>query len=107
MIFLGLAALIPAGIIAVLALSRKTNPGIRKVSIIALILIGLSVVVCAVIVIFLSGSSGGSITGITSLPITPVQETERDIIPLIIGSAIIILFIILVTILAIREQRKK
>ena len=107
MIFLGFIALIPAGFIAILALSKKTSPPVRRVSIIALILIGLTFITCTIILIFMFGSSGGEVSGYSELPVEQVQEAERDILPLIIASILVLIFLTWIIIVAIREQRQK
>jgi preprotein translocase subunit SecG len=107
MIFLGFIALIPAGFIAVLALSKNTSPAVRRVSIIALIVIGLTFITCTIILVVMFGSSGGELSGYTDLPMEQVQEVKRDFLPILIASIAVLLFLIWVITLAIREQRQK
>ena len=107
MIFLGFIALIPAGLIAVLALSKKTSPAVRRVSIIALVVIGLTFIICTIILVVMFGSSGGELSGYTDLPPEQVQEVKRDFLPILIASIAVLLFLIWVITLAIREQRQK
>ena len=107
MIFLGFIALIPAGFIAILALSKKTSREVRRVSIIALILIGLTFIVCTIIVIFMFGTGAGEASGYSDLPFEPVQQVKKDYLPVIIASIAVLAFLIWVIILAIREQRQK
>ena len=107
MIFIGFAALIPAGIIAYLALSKKTSPAVKKVSVIALVIITLSFIACTIILVIMLGSSAGNSRGFIDLPVMPAQETKRDIFPVIVASAAVLFFLILVIVLALREQRKK
>jgi len=107
MIFLGFIALIPAGFIAVLALSKKSSPAVRRVSIIALIVIGLTFITCTIIVLVMFGAPVGEASGNPDLPFVPVQETKKDIIPVIIASVLVLAFLTWIIILAIREQRRK
>ena len=108
MIFLGFIALIPAGLIAFLALSKKTTAPVRKISIIALIVIGLTFITCTIILVIMFGSPVGEAAGYSNLPIEPVQaEVKRDILPVIIASVLVLGFLIWIIILAIREQRRK
>ena len=107
MIFACFAALIPAGFIAYLALSKKTSPMVKKVSIIALILIGISFAVCTIILLVMFGSPVGIRGPVGDLPVVPVQEAKQNIIPILVAVGVFFFFLILVIILAIREQRRK
>ena len=107
MIFLGLIALIPAGLIAVLALSKKTSPAVKKVSIIALVVIGLTFIVCTIIVVFMFGSPVGEASGNSDLPFEPIQEVKKDFLPVLIAAIAVLVFLFWITILAIRERRRK
>ncbi|MCL1928242.1 MAG: hypothetical protein FWG07_05560 [Treponema sp.] len=107
MIFLGFIALIPAGFIAFLALSKNTSPAVRRVSIIAFIIIGLTFIVCTIILIVMFGSPVGVSDGYSDFPIEPVKEAKKDFFPVLIASIAVLILMIWVTISAIREQRKK
>jgi len=104
MIFAGLVALIPAGIIAVLAISKKTSQTVRRVSIIALALIGLAFVTCTILLlIFGSFAAEEKVRGY--FPIDPVKETKQDIVTMVIVSVVVIIILTLVILLSIREIR--
>jgi len=107
MIFLGFIALIPAGLIAVLALSKKTTLPVRRASIIALIIIGLTFITCTIILLVMFGSPVGEFSGNSDQPLEPLQEVKKDILPVLIASVLVLLFLAWVIILAIREQRRK
>ena len=108
MIFLGFLALIPAGFIATLALSKKTSPEVKKVSIIAFIIIGLTFIICTIILLVMFGSPVGVSEGYSDFPIDqPVKEAEKDFFPVLIASIAVLILMIWITISAIREQRKK
>jgi len=107
MIYAGFLALIPVGFIAVLALSKKTSPAVKKVAIAALILTGLALITCTLILFFLYGFASGKKAAYGTLPVVPVEEAKKNIVPLLIAVVGIIILMILVIILAIREQRRK
>ena len=106
MIFLGFIALIPAGFVAVLALSKKTGYKIRKAAIIALVIIGLTFITCTIILIMF-GTSAGRSAGNSVFSVDTVKEAEKDYLPVIIASIAVFIFLIWIIILAIREQRRK
>jgi uncharacterized BrkB/YihY/UPF0761 family membrane protein len=107
MIPLSIAAVIPAGIIAWLALSKKTSPHIKRVAIGALIVILITLVVCTIIIIF-SGSRTVVVRGLAEPPPNSAPAVEgKSNIPLIITLAVIMLFLIWVIFVSIRDQRKQ
>ena len=105
MILVGFLALISAGVIAYLALSKKTGTALKRISIIALILICLAFTVCSML-LFLSGSYVASKKGNIDFPAIPANE-GKDITPLLISVIVVLLFMILVTVLYNREQKRK
>ncbi|MDR2700909.1 MAG: hypothetical protein LBB72_00595 [Spirochaetaceae bacterium] len=105
MILAGLLALLSAGIIAYLALSKKTGAALKRISIIALVLICLAFTVCSML-LFMSGSYVGTKKGNIDFPAVPVSE-GKDITPLLIAAIVVLLFMILVIVLYIREQKRK
>ena len=107
MIFLGFIALIPAGIITVLAFSKKTSPAVRKASIAALVLIAVVFAACTIILFVMFGSSPGTSLSYSEFPVEPVQEIKKDYLPVLIASIAIFVFLIWIMILAVRERRKK
>jgi amino acid transporter len=106
MIILILAALVPAAFIVFLAFSKKSSPGVRKASIIALVIIGLAFAACSVLVILFGLPAGGTGTANPEIPITPVPEGKQDIVTILIVAAVVISFMTIVIILSIREQRR-
>ena len=106
MIFAAFIALVPACFIAVLALSKKTNPTVRKVSIIALILICLTFITCTIFLV-MHGFSAGKGAVNTELPVVPVKESKSSIMAVLIPSVVVVLLMIMVIVLASREQKKK
>jgi len=100
----GLAALIPVGYIVYLALSKKTGPTLRKVSIGALALIIMAFFLCA-IVLLMSGTPVVTTLGFSDLPPVPAEKGE-DNSPILIALAVVLLFLIMVIIISIREQQK-
>jgi len=107
MIFAGIAALIPVGLIAFLALSKKTSPAIKKASIIALIVIGLAFIACIIILFIMLGSPIGVRGRYAEIPVMPAEQTAKDNLYTILIAAVMVLFFLIMTIiLAIREQRQ-
>jgi hypothetical protein len=106
MIFAAFIALIPAVFIAFLALSKKTSSAVRKASIIALILICLTFITCTTFLVIRYGPFTGRGAVDTNLPVIP-QESKSNILEVIIPSAVVLLLMVLVIVLAFREQRKK
>ena len=108
MILVCFAALIPVGFIVFLALSKKTSPAVRKASIAALILTGISFAACAIIIVLMYGISAGTGAGHGAIPVVPAMDTSKSITPVLLASLVVVLvFLILVIILAIREHRRK
>jgi hypothetical protein len=107
MIFAAFIAIIPACFIAVLALSKKTSSAVRKASIIALMLICLTFIICTIFLFAMFGYSTGRSAVFTDIPIEPVQETRNTFMEVLIPSIVVLFLMILVIILALREQRRK
>ena len=107
MIFLGIGALVPALVILYLALSKKTSAAIKKAAVIALVVIGLTLVTCSILIYFLLGSSEVSESGPVLLPGPELHEPGLDLLSIIIIAIIIISFIIITIFLSRREQKKK
>jgi TRAP-type C4-dicarboxylate transport system permease small subunit len=105
MIIAGVLALISAGFIAYLALSKKTGAVLKRVAIIALVLICLTFLVCTLF-LFLSSSYRVTRTGNADFPVIPVSE-GKDITPILIAAIAVLLFMILIIVLYFREQRRK
>ncbi|MDR2552222.1 MAG: hypothetical protein LBD31_03530 [Treponema sp.] len=107
LVFSAAAALVPAVLIAYFALSKKTNPAVRKACAAALVLIGLAFAACAVLLIFMLGPAGVKSTGFEDIPpAPPAQEGRQDIITMLVIAAAVFLFVALIIILSIREQRR-
>ena len=107
MIFLGIGALVPALIILYLAFSKKTSKAVKKAAIIALVVIGLTLVTCSILIYFLLGSSETSESGSVLRPGPELHEPALDLLGIIIIAVIILGFIILSIILSRREKKKK
>ncbi|MDR0447812.1 MAG: hypothetical protein LBH07_04005 [Treponema sp.] len=107
MIFAGFAAIIPVGLIAFLALSKRTSPAVKKASIIALIITAIVFIACTIIILVIFGSSAGTRGSSYETPIEPVKEINQNIITVLITAVIVIILITLVIITAIREQQRK
>jgi hypothetical protein len=107
MIPLSLMAIIPAGIIAYLALSKKTSPLVKKVSTGALILIIITLVVC-VILILMSGARAIIVIGVSEPPPDPIPAVEgkSDLSP-IIALVAVLLFLTAVLVISFRDQKKQ
>jgi hypothetical protein len=105
LILAGFTALIPAGLIAFLALSKKTSPMVKKAAAIALILITLSFAACSIVLV-LSGSPVWKKGGAIDLPAVPAGKAT-DSTALLIMTAVLLFVMIMVIILANREQRKR
>ena len=105
MIFAGFAALIPAGLIAFLALSKKTSPTVKKAATIALIVITLTFVACTIILV-LSGSPAWKRGGAIDLPTAPPAGKANNIMAVLIMAAVLFFVMIMVIVLAIRERKK-
>ncbi|MDR0562435.1 MAG: hypothetical protein LBG73_07070 [Spirochaetaceae bacterium] len=103
--------IIPAGLFALIvyfAVSKKSGLLVRWAAIMALILIGLSVVVCLFILFAEPGVvavEGPNIDFIPDREVIPVKKA--DPLPLLIFAAIMLLFIAFVVYHALREQYRK
>lgn len=106
-LFAGFIALIPAVFIARLALSKKTGPALKKFSIIALVCISLAFAVCTALLVFMVGFSKERGAGYGGFPVVPGNEPQKDISVVLIAAGVVLASLILVLILAIREQRRK
>jgi hypothetical protein len=107
MFILGIpAALIPVVFIAYLAFSKKTSPGVKKASIIALVFIGLAFAACVVLLAITLGSTAARGNAYSDLPIIPLIEEKQDIITILIVAAIVLVFTTFIIIVSIREQRR-
>jgi hypothetical protein len=106
MFILGVAALIPVVFIAYLCFSKKTSPGVKKASIIALVFIGLAVAACVVLLVIPMGSGAVVETAYSDLPIAAPASEKQDIITILIVAAVVLLFTTFIIIVSIREQRR-
>ncbi|MCL1814737.1 MAG: hypothetical protein FWG27_02800 [Treponema sp.] len=106
MIVAGVVALIPAVLIAMMALSKKTGSAVRRASIIALIIIGMVFITC-VIMLIAFGPVAGQGAGAMESPVEPVKESKNDILTVLVVAAVVLFFLIMVIILSIRERREK
>ena len=107
MIFLGIGALIPALVILYLAVSKKTSAAIKKAAIIALVVIGLTLVTCSILIYLLLGSSEVSESGPVLRPGPEIHDPGLDLLGIIVIALIILGFIIVSIIVSRREQKKK
>ena len=107
MILLGIGALIPALVILYLAFSKKTSTAIKKAAIIALVIIGLTILTCSILIYFLLGSSETSESGPVLLPGPEIPEQGLDLLNIIVIAVIVIGFIIISMIVSHREKKKK
>ena len=106
MIYLGFIALIPAGFVAVLAISKKTSPSVRKAAIIALIIIGITFISCTIILLFMFGVPAGKSAARSDFSMDTIKAVEKNYLPVIIAAVAIFIFLIWLIVLAIREQRR-
>ena len=106
MIIAGIAALIPAVLITVLALSKKTSPGVKKAATIALVLITLVFMICSLLVV-ISGPAAGKGGGIVDIPAKPEPQNTANFAAILIMMAILLILLSIVIISSVREQRKK
>jgi cytochrome bd-type quinol oxidase subunit 2 len=102
----GIVSVLLVALIACLALSKKTSPGVRRTAIIALVLIGLAITACSLLLFLLGPPTGGSEGIAVEIPIIPPETTRKDMVPVIVFS-LILLFIIMVIVLASLREKKK
>jgi len=105
MVVAGFLALISAGVIAYLALSKNTGASLKRIAIIALVFICLAFSVCSML-LFLSSSYITTKKGAVDFPAVPINQ-GKDITPLLIAAIVVLLFMILVIVMYFREKNHK
>jgi TRAP-type C4-dicarboxylate transport system permease small subunit len=105
MLLAGFLALISASLTAYLALSKKTGAALKRISIIVLVLVCFLFTVCSILLL-MSSSYVVTQKGNIDFSVIPASE-GKGMTPLLIAAIAIFLFMILIIVLYIREQRKK
>jgi hypothetical protein len=107
LIFVGIFALGLVALIAYFALSKKSSPTIRWTAIAALILIGLSVIVCLVILFSGLGEAEGTASVVIAVPLAEEAPANSTPFSITIFVAVFLIFLVAVIFFALREQRRQ
>jgi hypothetical protein len=108
LIVAGLFSVILVAVIAYLALSKTSTRPVRIAATIALCIVGATIVACSLflVVVFLGGSGEGKGASDPDLPPVPVVDKRGDIIGVVIFALILVVFIGVIIILSMREQKR-
>jgi heme/copper-type cytochrome/quinol oxidase subunit 4 len=101
-------AILSLGILAViiyLALSKKSGKFIRLAAVIALVVIGISLIVS--LVILLGGPSGSPKPAIGDFPVKPAAPANTDVGYLVTFLVMVLLLLGLIVYVAMREKKQK
>jgi multisubunit Na+/H+ antiporter MnhB subunit len=107
MILAGAVSVVLVVFITYTALSKGASRPLRIAAISALILIGLALALCSLLLLFFRGSPAGG-EGETDeiIPLVPVPVGRDNIMPIVIFSIVVLLFILVIIVISLREQER-
>jgi preprotein translocase subunit YajC len=104
LILLSIIPILTLALISYFAISKRSSPSIRRAAVIALILLGVSMAVCAGLIFV--GPSVGAGTVSRELPAAPVAAAGADYSAVIVFVIFFILFFGVIFYLTRQEQRR-
>jgi 4-hydroxybenzoate polyprenyltransferase len=91
-------------LIVYFAFSKHSNPAVKRAAVIALIVLGISMGVCAM---FIFSGHGGTLNPLAGeIPDTPVQDDASDLRYFLIFGIVFLLFFALIFYISLRERKK-
>ena len=100
-------SLVFLGLIIFIAFSPKTAKPVKRTALIALAVIGLSIVICTILLILGPGKEQGDIPLPVLQDTTPQSESSGNVAAVIMFIAVFLLVMAAIIVLSLRKERKK
>jgi hypothetical protein len=104
LIILGIIPVLPLAMISYFAVSKRSGPRIRRTAVIVLILLGVSMAVCAGLIFVGSPVHTGSLD--RDLPVAPVEAVQADYGAVIVFGIFFLFFFGVIFYLIFQERRR-